>query len=98
MTTDLHLLMCAAVLTIVRSDNFKMETKSNKKILEKAKEAKSADELKAIFEKEKLTLTTEQADELFAKLSKSSGELTDEDLESVTGGWSYRELRSPVFR
>lgn len=58
----------------------------NEKYLEKAKAAKSAEELLAIAKENGLTLTEEQAAEYFDKLNVKSGELADDELDNVAGG------------
>ena len=54
-------------------------------ILEKAKTAKSAEELLAMAKAEKVELTEEEAVKAFAELNKT-GELSDEELDNVSGG------------
>ena len=57
----------------------------SKELLEKAKAAKSAEELLALAKNEGIELTAEQAAKAFAELNKS-GELSDEELDNVAGG------------
>lgn len=57
----------------------------SKELFDKAKTAKTAAELKELAKKEGIDLTLEEAAELFAKLHHT-GELADEELDSVTGG------------
>ena len=54
-------------------------------MLEKAKTAKSAEELLAMAKAENIELTEAQAAKAFAELSKN-GELSDEELDNVAGG------------
>ena len=54
-------------------------------MLEKAKTAKSAEELLAMAKAEKVELTEEEAVKAFAELNKT-GELSDEELDNVAGG------------
>ena len=54
-------------------------------MLEKAKTAKSAEELLAMAKAENIELTEEQAAKAFAELNKT-GELSDEELDNVAGG------------
>ena len=56
-----------------------------KELIEKAKTAKSAEELLAMAKAESVELTEEQAEKAFAELHKT-GELSDEELNSVAGG------------
>ncbi|MGN0620089.1 MAG: hypothetical protein ACI4J7_13800, partial [Ruminiclostridium sp.] len=57
----------------------------SKELLEKAKTAKTVEELLAMAKAENIELTAEQAAEYFAKLN-ASGELSDEELDNVAGG------------
>ena len=57
----------------------------NSELFEKAKEAKSAEELLSLAKENGVELTKEEAQEYFAQLNKS-GELSDEELDNVAGG------------
>ena len=59
--------------------------KISKELLEKAKTAKTAEELLAMAKEENIELTEEQAKEYFATIH-ASGELSDEELDNVSGG------------
>ena len=52
---------------------------------EKAKAAKSAEELLSLAKENGMELTESEAEEYFAQLNKS-GELSDEELDNVAGG------------
>ena len=67
--------------------------KISKELLEKAKTAKTAEELLAMAKAEKIELTEEEATKAFAELNKN-GELYDEELDNVAGGC---EGRTPKF-
>lgn len=54
-------------------------------MIEKAKTAKSAEELLAMAKAENVELTEEQAEKAFAELHKT-GEISDEELDNVSGG------------
>lgn len=54
-------------------------------IYEKARQAKTADELLAIARENGAELTEEQANAYFERLNKS-GELSDDELDNVSGG------------
>ncbi len=54
-------------------------------LIYRAKQAKSAEELISLAEKENITLSKDDADALFSRLN-SSGSLKDDELESVSGG------------
>ena len=57
----------------------------SKELLEKAKAAKSAEELLAMAKAEKVELTEEEAAKAFTELNKT-GEISDEELDNVAGG------------
>ena len=57
----------------------------SKELLEKAKTAKSAEELLEMAKAEHIELTAEQATKALAKMNKNS-ELSDEELDNVAGG------------
>ena len=57
----------------------------SKELLEKAKTAKSAEELLAMAKAENIELSAEEAESSFTKLHKT-GELSDEELDNVAGG------------
>lgn len=56
-----------------------------KEMLEKAKNAKTSDELMAMANAAGIELEKSKAEEIFARLNKG-GELSDDDLDSVAGG------------
>ena len=55
-------------------------------MLEKAKVAKSSEELFAIAKENGVDLTAEEAATYFAQMNPKSGELDDDDLDNVAGG------------
>lgn len=55
-------------------------------IIEKAKAAKSAEELLEIAKANDVEMTAEDAETYFAQLGPQSGELSDDDLDNVAGG------------
>ena len=57
----------------------------SKELLEKAKTAKTAEELLAMAKAENIELSAEQAAKAFAELNKT-GEVSDEELDNVAGG------------
>jgi predicted ribosomally synthesized peptide with nif11-like leader len=63
-----------------------MEKKLTPEILEKAKTAKSPEELIALAKEKGIELSTEQANAYFAKLNPEDGGLTDDELDNVAGG------------
>lgn len=58
---------------------------TNKQI-KQAKQAKSAEELLALAKENGVEMTKEEAMQYFAKLTPTSGELSDEELDHVAGG------------
>ena len=57
----------------------------SKELIEKAKTAKTAEELLAMAKAENIEMTAEEAAKYFAELHKT-GELSDEELNNVSGG------------
>ena len=57
----------------------------SKELIEKAKTAKSAEELLEMAKAENIELNAEEAAQAFAKMNKN-GELSDEELDNVAGG------------
>ena len=57
----------------------------SKELLEKAKTAKTAEELLEMAKAENINFTAEEAAKAFAELNKT-GELSDEELDNVAGG------------
>lgn len=60
-------------------------------IFEKLKEAKSAEELVEIAKADGAEITAEDAQTLFSQIS--GGEISDEELEEISGGIVYHNLR-----
>ena len=55
-------------------------------MIEKAKAAKSAEELLALAKENNVEMTADEATIYFAQLGPKSGELSDDDLDNVAGG------------
>ena len=55
-------------------------------LIEKAKAAKSAEELLEIAKANNIEMTEDEAKTYFAQLNPKSGELFDDDLDNVAGG------------
>ena len=55
-------------------------------MIEKAKAAKSAEELLALAKANGVEMTADEAATYFAQLNPTSGELSDDDLDNVAGG------------
>lgn len=62
-----------------------MENNFTPELIARAKQAKSAEELIALAEENGIALTEEKAREYFGRLN-GSGELSDNELDSVSGG------------
>jgi len=58
-------------------------------MIEKAKTAKSAEELLALAKDNGVEMTEDEAKTYFAQLNPKSGELDDDDLDNVSGGSCY---------
>ncbi len=58
----------------------------NKELLAKAKEAKNPDELMSLAKENGIELTEESAKAYFNKLHPKTGELSDSELDNVSGG------------
>ncbi len=66
------------------------------KLLKKAKQAKSVEELISLAEKENITLTKDDANALFLRLN-ACGSLNDDELDSVSGG-GCNDPSTPSFQ
>lgn len=62
-----------------------LTTKLTKELFEKAKRAESAEALRALAKENDCEMSEEEAEAYFAQMHKS-GELSDEELENVSGG------------
>ena len=60
--------------------------KLTQEIIEKAKAAKSAEELLAIAKENGIDMTADEAATYFSQLNPKYGELDDDDLDNVAGG------------
>ena len=69
----------------------------SKELIEKAKTAKTAEELLTMAKAENIELTEEQAAKAFAELNKT-GELSDEELDNVAGGCGGNAANGPKHR
>ena len=70
----------------------------SKELLEKAKQAKTAEELLEMAKAENIELNAEEAAQALAKMNKN-GELSDEELDNVAGGCAgpYQSGDTPLF-
>ena len=69
----------------------------SKELLEKAKTAKSEEELLAMAKAEGFELPEGEAKTVFSKLNKT-GELSDEELNNVSGGCGGEEITEPKYK
>lgn len=60
--------------------------KVSKELIKKAKETKSAEQLRKLAEENGIQLTMEQAEQAYEQLHQGSVELADEELDNVSGG------------
>ena len=67
-------------------------------IIEKAKAAKSAEELLEVAKAGGIEMTADEAATYFAQLNPKSGELNDDDLDSVAGGACLGTIETPSGR
>ena len=58
----------------------------NQELITKAKAAKSVEELLELAKASNVELSEEQAKEYFTKLNPTKGELSDDELDDVSGG------------
>ena len=63
-------------------------------MIEKAKSAKSAEELLALAKENNVEMTADEAATYFAQLNPKSGELSDDDLDNVAGGACGSSVRA----
>ena len=63
---------------------------THEELLMKAKAAKSAEDLIALAKENDMELTEESAKAYFAQIQKN-GELDDDELDNVSGGWCYHD-------
>lgn len=62
----------------------------NNELIEKAKQAKSAEELLAIAKENGIEATEEEAKQYFAQMHPITGELSDNELDNVSGGGCHK--------
>ena len=67
-------------------------------MIEKAKAAKSAEELLEIAKANNIEMTADEAATYFAQLNPKSGELSDDDLDNVAGGACGNDVRWKTVR
>lgn len=65
-------------------------------LIEKAKTAKTAEELLALAKEHNVEMTEESAKAYFAQLNPKTGELSDDELDNVSGGGCYSDNRLVV--
>ncbi len=61
-------------------------TNFHRELIEKAKTAKTAEELLALAKENDVEMTAEEATAFFAQLNPKAGELADDELDGVSGG------------
>lgn len=65
-----------------------MNEEKRKEVLKKLKEAKSVEEIIAIAKEDGVELSEENAETIYAQMNQS-GELSDDDLAMVVGGFLF---------
>ena len=68
--------------------------KYSKELIEKAKGAASAEELLKLAKAENIEMTAEEAEKAYAQLNQS-GELSDDELDNVSGGGCFSSDVNP---
>ncbi len=68
-----------------------MENKISPELIEKAKSAKTPEELMAFAKESGVAMTEDESKAYFAQLNPKPGELSDEELDNVSGGACYRK-------
>ena len=68
----------------------------NKELLTKAKAAKTAEELLTLAKENGIEMTAEEAQKIFAQLHPQTGELSDDELDNVSGGGCHNGGRLVV--
>ena len=71
--------------------------KLSEALIEKAKSAKTAEELIEFAKAVNIELSAEEATKAFAELHKS-GELSDDELDNVAGGCGEEEIPEPKYK
>ena len=71
--------------------------KLSEALIEKAKSAKTAEELIEFAKAVNIELSAEEAESAFTKLHKT-GELSDEELDNVAGGCGGEEITEPKYK
>ena len=69
----------------------------NAEMIEKAKAAKSAEELLELAKASNVEMTADEAATYFAQLGSKSGELGDDDLDAVAGAGGCGKKPTPKF-
>ena len=67
----------------------------NEEMIAKAREAKSVEELMALAKETGIELTEEDAKMYFEQLSSKKGELSDDELDNVSGGMRGAAAATP---
>ena len=73
-----------------------MDNKFTPELIEKAKSAKTPEELMALAKENGIEMTAESAKAYFEQLNPKTGELADEELDNVSGGGCHNGGRLVV--
>lgn len=63
----------------------------DKNLIQRAKSARNADELLALAKENGIAMSSDEANEKFKELHPASGEVTDDELNNVSGGGCYSD-------
>ncbi len=74
-----------------------MENKLTHELLEKAKQAKSPEELIALAKEKGTEMTEESAKAYFEQLNSKNGVISDDELDNVAGGGCVEDVAKKAF-
>ncbi len=92
----MHVLRQKPLIEELRERKSTMQNISLQEIMEKAKTANSPEELLALAKENDYPLSEEDANACFERMNKT-GELSDSELDSVSGGACYRDDKRMVI-
>lgn len=78
-------------------EQFWSEISTNEELAEKFEQIASEQELEALLKENEVDCTEEQFNEFILAKAKESGELSDEQLEAVSGGIDWQECGRKIL-
>ena len=78
-------------------EQFWSEISTNEELAEKLEQIASEQELEAFLKENEVDCTEEQFNEFILAKAKESGELSDEQLEAVSGGIDWQECGRKIL-